>query len=296
MEIRKFTPTKNASQQNFGHTRPPCIGDLNADACYKRAVALTKKLSPEDEKEAARLAKLGDRKAVAKLVESQLPLVVKIARMFSKFGVPTQDLIGEGNIGVMESIPNFDLARGTRFSTHAVWRIKKRIYNAVVEQSKTIKGNRRLSTLLKNLNQAAKEVSQMGEVTEEKLAEKMKISVDKLRDIQQLNLGVPVSLHTPTGEDGKGKLIDKLADETLASPLKNAENNELRHRVAKYLEKLNPKQRQAVELRFGFDGLGERTMDEIGEIMGATRQNTKSLLDTAFKNFPNSLKPYAKGN
>lgn len=280
--------------QNFGSKKLPYMGEMSASACYSRAVRRTNKLSEEAEKEVVALAQKGDKKAKDKLFESRMSLVATFAKSFVGFGVPFLDLVAEGHIGLIEALERYDSSRG-RFATFAGWKIRGRILAALDEQARTIKQTRYAGMLRREYERVVHKLTACleNDLTEEQIAKEMEINVDKVRHLKNMGAYTFESLDAPLHAGDKRKVIDSVADESVESPIEEIDNSRLREFVAKCISTLPTKQQQqVVTLLFGFDGVDGRTLEDVGEIMGSSRQNIFQILGKAMGNIqrPSKLK------
>jgi RNA polymerase primary sigma factor len=244
---------------------------------YVRAIGDGRLLTAGEERELARRKDLGDEAAKRKLIESNLRLVMSITRNYTKAGVPLLDLIQEGNLGLIRAVEKFDYKMGFKLSTYATWWIRQSVTRALADQGRTIR-------LPVHVAEQARRVMRSRRILAQKLnrdptvAELAKESGFPEKRVQELLDLVedPVSLETPVG-DGEsmyGDLIEdtqaEKPDETTATNLRTAE-------LATALERLNPRMRHVLALRFGLDGEKPRTLEEVGSGLGITRERVRQL-------------------
>ena len=236
-------------------------------------------LSPQAEEALLRRMEQGDAGARHQLVEANLPLVVSIAKRYAgrSLSLSFGDLIQEGTVGLMQAVDQYDLRRGCRLSTYGTWWIRQAIIRAIACQGPLIRLPVNQVERLQRLRRASGELQQQGarEPTWEELAEVLDWPVENLRELHPWNLE-PVSLDQPVGE-GEETWSDRLADFGAASPAHRAEQEELREQVAAALETLTPREQEVVRLRFGLaDGWG-RTLQEIGQQLGVSRERVRQI-------------------
>jgi RNA polymerase nonessential primary-like sigma factor len=246
-------------------------------AMYFREIGYLPLLDAEEEISLSRLALSGDVKARNKIIESNLRLVVKIARRYLNRGLEMADLIEEGNLGLMHSVEKYDPELGFRFSTYATWWIRQTIERAVMNQGRAI----RLPVyLLKEINtywQAMYELSKTldHDPTVEEIAAKIKKPIEEVRQLLDLNKDV-TSLDDPVSEEGKS-IAETVADENNDDPLHALESDNLEEIVDASLDDLDMKQRAVLMRRFGLRGHERCTLDEVGAQLGLTRERVRQI-------------------
>lgn len=245
---------------------------------YLKEIGQIKLLSMEEELELADRILAGDPMAKATLAEANLRLVVSIAKRYVGRGMLFLDLIQEGNIGLMKAVDKFDVTKGYKFSTYATWWIRQAITRAIADQARTI---RVPVHMVETINKLARIQRQLTlelnrEPSEEELAAKMNISVDKIRDIYKISQE-PVSLETPIGEEDDSHLGDFIKDERNVSPEEYATNEMLKDEINDVLETLTEREEKVIRLRFGLDDGKSKTLEEVGQLFGVTRERIRQI-------------------
>jgi len=254
--------------------------DRTADAThiYLKEIGFSSLLSSEEEIHYARLALKGDKAARAKMIESNLRLVVKIARRYLNRGMSLLDLIEEGNLGLMRAVEKFDPERGFRFSTYATWWVRQTIERAIMNQTRTI---RLPIHVVKELNvylRAARKLTQ--ELDHEPTAEDIAHEVHKpSKDVEKM-MGLNekiASVDSPIGLDENKSLLNTLADENSKDPSDLLTDENLREHIETWLEELSPNQREVIARRFGLLGYDKSTLEDVGEAIGLTRERVRQI-------------------
>ena len=245
---------------------------------YLKEIGQIKLLSMEEELELSDRILQGDEEAKRILAEANLRLVVSIAKRYVGRGMLFLDLIQEGNIGLMKAVDKFDVGKGFKFSTYATWWIRQAITRAIADQARTI---RVPVHMVETINKLARIQRQLTlelnrEPSEEELAEKMHTSVDKIRDIYKISQE-PVSLETPIGEEEDSHLGDFIKDERNVSPEEYATNEMLKDEISKVLLTLTEREEKVIRLRFGLEDGKSRTLEEVGQLFGVTRERIRQI-------------------
>ncbi len=250
---------------------------------YLREIGIAPLLSKEEEVHYGRLVQKGDASARKKMIESNLRLVVKIARRYLRSGMDILDLIEEGNIGLMRAVEKFDPERGFRFSTYSAWWIQQTIERAIMSQNRTIRLPvhmvKKLNRCLKTSRTLAKNLDH--EPTIDEIAEAWGKSSEEVEKMLALNERV-ISIDTPISEEINKPILDTLGNEE-NDPLTYLSHDKLKKRLDAWLSNLNLKQRAVVEHRFGLSGLEPMTLDETGMEIGLTRERVRQLQTEALK-------------
>ena len=255
--------------------------DLNINdpvRMYLKEIGQIKLLTMEEELELADRIMAGDQEAKTILAEANLRLVVSIAKRYVGRGMLFLDLIQEGNIGLMKSVEKFDVGKGFKFSTYPTWWIRQAITRAIADQARTI---RVPVHMVETINKLARIQRQMTlelnrEPSEEELAEKMGTSVEKIREIYKISQE-PVSLETPIGEEDDSHLGDFVPDERNMSPEEYATNEMLKDEISEVLLTLTEREEKVIRLRFGLEDGKSRTLEEVGQMFGVTRERIRQI-------------------
>ncbi len=245
---------------------------------YLKEIGQIKLLTLEEEAALADRIAEGDPEAKNILAEANLRLVVSIAKRYVGRGMLFLDLIQEGNIGLMKAVDKFDVSKGYKFSTYATWWIRQAITRAIADQARTI---RVPVHMVETINKLARVQRQLTlelnrEPTEEELAKKMNTSVDKIREIYKISQD-PVSLETPIGEEDDSHLGDFIKDERNLSPEEFATNEMLKDEISEVLLTLTEREEKVVRLRFGLEDGKPRTLEEVGQMFGVTRERIRQI-------------------
>jgi RNA polymerase primary sigma factor len=255
--------------------------DLNINdpvRMYLKEIGQIKLLTMDEELGLADRIADGDETAKTILAEANLRLVVSIAKRYVGRGMLFLDLIQEGNIGLMKSVEKFDVTKGYKFSTYATWWIRQAITRAIADQARTI---RVPVHMVETINKLARIQRQLTlelnrEPSEEELASKMGISVDKIREIYKISQE-PVSLETPIGEEDDSHLGDFVPDERNMSPEDYATNEMLKDEISEVLLTLTEREEKVIRLRFGLEDGKSRTLEEVGQMFGVTRERIRQI-------------------
>ncbi|MDE2196363.1 MAG: RNA polymerase sigma factor RpoS [Gammaproteobacteria bacterium] len=273
-----LVPEPAEPAQQFGEEQ------LDATRMYLSEIGYTPLLTAEEEVHYARRALQGDEAARKRMIESNLRLVVKIARKYINRGLPLLDLIEEGNLGLIHAVEKFDPERGFRFSTYATWWIRQTIERGIMNQTRTI---RLPIHVIKELNlylRAARKLSQQfdREPSPEEIAELLDKPLDDVKRLLGFNERV-TSVDTPIGKDGDRLLLDAIPDENNTDPSQALQDADLQTIVEKWLVRLNDKQREVVERRFGLNGHDRGTLEQVGNEIGVTRERVRQIQMDALK-------------
>ena len=257
------------------------LGTDDSIRLYLREIGRIPLLKAEEEIDLARrIARGGYDGIVAKrqLVQANLRLVVSIAKKYLNRGLPFLDLIQEGNLGLIRAAEKFDPDRGYKFSTYATWWIRQGITRALADKSRTIRVPVHMVETINKFKKITRELSQglNRRPTEHELAGAMDVSVQKVKEIVSANR-TPVSLETPLGKEEDSRLGDFIADAESAQPDSSATDELLRSDIEVVLNSLLPREREVIRLRYGLDDGRERTLEEVGQLFGITRERVRQI-------------------
>lgn len=257
---------------------------LDATQLYLSEIGFSPLLTADEEKHFSRLALAGDEAARKRMIESNLRLVVKIARRYLHRGLSLLDLIEEGNLGLMRAVEKFDPERGFRFSTYATWWIRQTMERAIMNQTRTI---RLPIHVVKELNvylRAARELTQKldHEPSAEEIADMLDKPVEEVTWLLGLNERI-ASMDAPLGPDSETAVVDTIADEAALDPSDLLQDRDIAEGIVQWLEELNEKQREVVARRFGLLGHETATLEEVGQEIGLTRERVRQIQVEALK-------------
>lgn len=258
--------------------REATLGELDATRMYLGEIGFSPLLTAQEEVYFARLVIKGDLAARNRMVESNLRLVVKIARRYMNRGLSLLDLIEEGNLGLIHAVEKFDPERGFRFSTYATWWIRQTIERALMNQTRTIRLPIHIIKEINGYLRTARQLAQTldHEPSAEEIAEAMGKSVAEVKHMLQLNERV-ASVDMPIGRDEDRSLLDAIPDDNNADPLQLLQDADLHEKLSNWLEQLNDKQRTVVKRRFGIGGVEKATLEQIGSEIGVTRERVRQI-------------------
>ena len=245
---------------------------------YLREIGKISLLTYDEELELARRVLDGDEEAKRKLAESNLRLVVSIAKKYVGRGMLFLDLIQEGNMGLIKAVEKFDYTKGYKFSTYATWWIRQAITRAIADQARTIRiPVHMVETINKLIRTSRHLLQQLGrEPTPEEIAKEMEISVEKVLEIQKIAQD-PVSLETPIGEEDDSHLGDFIQDDDSPAPQDSVAYTLLREQLEEVMNTLTPREAKVLKLRFGLEDGKARTLEEVGREFMVTRERIRQI-------------------
>ncbi|MBR1977085.1 RNA polymerase sigma factor RpoD [bacterium] len=262
-------------------TMPKGISVDDPVRMYLREIGRIKLLSADEEIDLARKIVAGGKLgaiAKRKLVQANSRLVVSIAKKYVGRGMLFLDLIQEGNLGLIRAAEKFDHERGYKFSTYATWWIRQAITRAIADQARTIRIPVHMVETINKLKKVTRKLAQelARKPTEEELSAEMGISINKLREIVKV-AQEPLSLETPVGKEEDSRLGDFIEDKDADAPVKTVAHELLREDLAEVLSSLSPRERDVLRLRFGMDDGRQRTLEEVGQLFGVTRERIRQI-------------------
>ena len=245
---------------------------------YLKEIGKISLLSLDEETELSKRIAEGDETAKNRLAESNLRLVVSIAKRYVGRGMLFLDLIQEGNIGLMKAVEKFDAEKGYKFSTYATWWIRQAITRAIADQARTIRVPVHMVETINKLSRYQRQLTLElnREPTDEELAKKMGMSPDKVREVIKIAQD-PVSLETPIGEEEDSHLGDFVPDESNMSPEDFTIHEMLKEEIGDVLLTLTEREEQVLRLRFGLDDGSPKTLEEVGQMFGVTRERIRQI-------------------
>ena len=245
---------------------------------YLKEIGKISLLSLDEETELSKKIAEGDEMAKNRLAESNLRLVVSIAKRYVGRGMLFLDLIQEGNIGLMKAVEKFDANKGYKFSTYATWWIRQAITRAIADQARTIRVPVHMVETINKLSRFQRQLTLElnREPTDEELAEKMGMSPEKVREVIKIAQD-PVSLETPIGEEEDSHLGDFVPDESNMSPEDFTIHEMLKEEISDVLLTLTEREEQVLRLRFGLDDGSSKTLEEVGQMFGVTRERIRQI-------------------
>jgi RNA polymerase nonessential primary-like sigma factor len=253
-------------------------GDFDATRLYLNEIGASKLLTAEEEIRLSRSAQQGDNAARQRMIVSNLRLVVKIARRYLNRGLPLLDLIEEGNLGLIRAVEKFDPERGFRFSTYATWWIRQTIERAIMNQTRTVRLPihvvKEINIYLKATRHLAQRMDH--EPTTEDVALMLDRPISEVKRMLGLNERI-ASVDTPYSKDADKPLVDMLQDDAATDPTDSIQDSDIAENLDLWLDKLNDKQREVVERRFGLHGYEHSTLERVAKELGVTRERVRQI-------------------
>jgi RNA polymerase primary sigma factor len=249
---------------------------------YLREIGQVKLLTPQEEIELAARIKKGDKKARELMIKANLRLVVKIAHDYEGLGLPLLDLINEGNIGLMKAVERFDPAKGGKLSTYGSWWIKQSIKRALANQSKTIRLPVHLVDKISKMRRTAMRLQEVfgREPTDEELGEELGISAARVAQLRTAAIR-PASLDAPIGDDDSNNFAEVVQDENADTPYEQLEEKTVTRMLQEMVKTLDEREATILRYRFGLDGGPEKTLEEVGQKFGVTRERVRQIQNIA---------------
>lgn len=246
---------------------------------YLKDIGKVPLLSSDEEIELAKKMMEGDPAAKAKLSESNLRLVVSIAKRYvSRSNMQFLDLIQEGNIGLLKAVEKFDHTKGFRFSTYATWWIRQSITRAIADQARTIRVPVHMVETINKLTRVTRTLIQkLGrDPTTSEIASAMNLPEERIMEIQRIAMD-PISLETTIGDEEDSKISDFIEDDSAQSPLEAASQSLLREQLLSVIETLTPREQKVIRMRYGLDNSHARTLEEVGKEFNVTRERIRQI-------------------
>ena len=257
---------------------------------YLREIGKTPLLTPAEEVQLADRIKKGDQAARSHMIQANLRLVVKIAQDYANYGLPLLDLISEGNIGLMKAVERFDPNKGGKLSTYAAWWIKQSIKRALANQSKTIRLPVHMVDKISKMRRVAMTMSEeLGrEPTDDELSEEIGIDRAKLSQLKAASLR-PASLDAPISEEDNTEFGEIVGDEAAQTPFELLSHKNMHGQLDGLLDVLDERERMIIDARFGLEGQKPKTLEEVGQEFGVTRERIRQLQNIALKKLRRAL-------
>ncbi|HHO67703.1 MAG TPA: RNA polymerase sigma factor RpoS [Gammaproteobacteria bacterium] len=276
--------TRDVARSKARREPPLTEAHFDATRMYLNEIGFSPLLTAEEEVYFARRAQRGDESARKRMIESNLRLVVKIARRYMNRGLALADLIEEGNLGLIRAVEKFDPERGFRFSTYATWWIRQTIERAIMNQTRTIRLPIHVVKELNSCLQAARRLAQSldHEPNSEDIAELLDKPIADVERMLKLNERV-TSVDVPAGKDTDRSVLDGIPDENNPDPSDVLQDADVLSNLDIWISRLSDKQREVVERRFGLHGYKISTLEEVGNEIGVTRERVRQIQMDALK-------------
>ena len=252
---------------------------------YLQEIGEIDRLTPEEEIETARLVQKGDSQAKERMINANLRLVVSMAKDYMNRGLSFQDLIQEGNIGLMRAVEKFDPEKGFRFSTYATWWIRQSLTRAIADQARDIRIPVHTTEQINKIKKAQRELFQEynREPTSKEIADKIGFDEDKVIDLLSYAQDT-VSLETPQGDEEDATMLDFIRDDKIMNPEDAVKNEELKEQINEIIEELPERERDIIKKRFGLEGDGKiHTLEEVGKQYGVSKERIRQIESKAFR-------------
>ena len=277
-DIQKMEEEEVQKEEEIDLSVPEGIGIDDPVRMYLKEIGRVPLLTADEEIELAQRMEQGDEDAKRLLAEANLRLVVSIAKRYVGRGMLFLDLIQEGNLGLIKAVEKFDYRKGFKFSTYATWWIRQAITRAIADQARTIRIPVHMVETINKLIRVQRQLLQeLGrEPLPEEIAQQMDIPVERVREIMKI-AQEPVSLETPIGEEEDSHLGDFIEDEVALAPAEAASFMLLKEQLEEVLETLTAREEKVLRLRFGLDDGRSRTLEEVGQEFGVTRERIRQI-------------------
>jgi len=266
----------------------------DATSIYLNEIGGSRLLTSAEEKMIARRIRQGDESARHRMIESNLRLVVKIARRYINRGLPLLDLIEEGNLGLIHAVKKFDPERGFRFSTYATWWIRQTIERGIMNQARTVRLPIHIVKDINSVLRASRFLrdEQETEPTAGEIAQHMQRDIDEVERLLALHHRVTIGSTGSSGVDDERGPLESLAGKRDAEPAQCAQKQHVQNILDHWLDELGEKQRAVIERRFGLHGYRRQTLEQIGLDIGVTRERVRQIQIDALKNLKNMMESH----
>ena len=283
LDVRKQRRRRTKGRANPGFSIPGGEEQSALDQ-YLREVSMHGLLTAKEEIEIGHLARAGDEDAVQNLVRANLRFVISVAKKYQNRGVSLVDLIQEGNVGLVTAARKFDPNQGVKFISYAVWWIRQAILSALANQGRAVRVplNRAsdLARIFRERDRLKQELRR--EPSLEEVAEAAKLTPETVRSLSTLN-AAEIRLDAPIGDSDDSQLVERFIVEEAAEPEEDVEERLLAEHIDRALDTLSPRDARVIRLYFGLEGGREHTLEEIGSMLGVTRERVRQLRDRALK-------------
>lgn len=269
---------------------------MEALKTYLKEVRTIPLLTAKDEIDLSKRIKKGDERARKKMIQSNLRLVISIAKRYLYLGMPLLDLIEEGNLGLMKAVDKFNPRKGFRFSTYAAWWIKQAITRSISEQGKLIRVPVYMNELISKWKKTKERLSQKLKrtPTDEEIAKRLKLGKDKKEQITMWLSSTTSSLEAPVGDEDESQVADLVEDEQAASPDEGIEHLLDKERVHNLLEIMSKREREILDMRFGLAEGKPHTLAEVAKKLGISRERVRQIESSALKKLRKFIKDHEK--
>lgn len=282
-ETRKRRRRRRGENERYEAVIGPAEEQTALDQ-YLRDVSRHELITPEEEIQLGRRARMGDEDAVQKLVRANLRFVISVAKKYQNRGVSLVDLIQEGNVGLVTAARKFDPDQGVKFISYAVWWIRQAILSALANQGRAVRVPLNRASDLARIFREGERLKQelRRDPTTEEVAEAAKLTPEVVESLQTLN-AAEIRLDAPIGDTDDSQLVERFIVEEAAEPEADVEERLLAEQVERALDTLTPRDARVLRLYFGLEGGREHTLEEIGNMLGVTRERVRQLRDRALR-------------